>query len=442
MSQRRRSARAGTDAGSNAAQDGWTARAVDAAARRGLGILSQAVEAWINRGEAGPMIRELARSLDPDGVPRVWPVADWVACLALLADARRRRELGWPVEIDARVEGMLRAVLRFSRPDGSPVFGLEPADAETGTLLRFWAEQTADPALTRVIDDWFPPLPSSRKRRGRLAPPLPADARPDRPLAMLRPDWSPRGDFLSIDQRQRDQTMLELVGLGQHWLGPTWPAEATSTAKPTLWTTGAYADAAEWTFRRDQDRVTRTVVLLRGEQLAILADEVQTNGSECETRVALAPGVETREIAGSRATKLVASRQRAARVLPVALPALPYVTDHGSFRSEGGELVLRQRTSGRRSWLPLLVSWRSERDRRPTRWRVLTVSEKWTICPADDAFAVRVAWGTSESLVIYRSLAEPKLRAFLGYQTRARFLVGWFTKEGTVDPLLTVPTEE
>ena len=49
-----------------------------------------------------------------------------------------------------------------------------------------------------------------------------------------------------------------------------------------------------------------------------------------------------------------------------------------------------------------------------------------------------MAWGTTESLIIYRSLARPALRAFLGHQTEARFLVGLFTREGDVHPLLTV----
>ena len=52
-------------------------------------------------------------------------------------------------------------------------------------------------------------------------PPLPAHACPDRPLAMLRPDWSRRGDYLAIDQRdRRADCLVELVGLGQRWLGP------------------------------------------------------------------------------------------------------------------------------------------------------------------------------------------------------------------------------
>jgi hypothetical protein len=38
--------------------------------------------------------------------------------------------------------------------------------------------------------------------------------------------------------------------------------------------------------------------------------------------------------------------------------------------------------------------------------------------------------------LIYRSLAPPALRAFLGHQTKARFLVALFNGDGTVTPIL------
>ncbi len=139
-------------------------------------------------------------------------------------------------------------------------------------------------------------------------------------------------------------------------------------------------------------------------------------------------------VADLRALALERPRSTA-RLIPLSLPALPYPTDRGSFAVEGRDAVLRQPSAGRRRWLPLLFSW----DRPPTGWRTLTVTEKSQICPPDVAFAARVSWGTGrEGLVIYRSLGRPALRAFLGHQTRARFLIGRFTAEGDVEPLLTI----
>jgi hypothetical protein len=60
------------------------------------------------------------------------------------------------------------------------------------------------------------------------------------------------------------------------------------------------------------------------------------------------------------------------------------------------------------------------------------------VCAPDEAFAVRVSWGRDDTLVIYRSLRPPGRRAFLGHLTSSRFLVGKFTTEGSVEPILCV----
>jgi hypothetical protein len=42
------------------------------------------------------------------------------------------------------------------------------------------------------------------------------------------------------------------------------------------------------------------------------------------------------------------------------------------------------------------------------------------------------------SLLIYRSLAKPASRSFLGYHTSSRFFVGRFDAEGDVTPILQI----
>ena len=103
---------------------------------------------------------------------------------------------------------------------------------------------------------------------------------------------------------------------------------------------------------------------------------------------------------------------------------------------DGLELSVNPR--GRRCWLPIVVSWDAQRHRKRLSWRVLTVSEQSRACPPDVAFAVRISWGRDDTLVVYRSFGPPAPRAFLGHQTKARFLVGKFTYEGSVEPLLSV----
>lgn len=334
------------------------------------------------------------------------------------------------------------------------MFGSQEVVDGHAQAFRFWAERLRDPALARVVGDWFPAGRAKRADRARNAPPLPADARTDRPLAILRPNWTPHGDYVAIDQRARsDAAFLELAGLGEVWLGPTWrgasaaaidPATTLPRAKPVLWQTGPQADVAEWSFVWQGLRITRMAVLLRGRQLALLAEQVDGAGQTShQLRLSLPEGVATKDVAGSRALRLSAGRHRHAYVLPIGLPALPYATDRGALQvdAEARELVLRQRAEGRRTWLPLVVSWNPERNKRPARWRALTVSKRWRISTSDVAQAFRLAWGSGESLVVYRSLAKPDRRAFLGHITEARFLIGLFNSKGVVEPIVEIKDE-
>jgi hypothetical protein len=408
----------------------------------------RASTAWAERGRGGGLERWLADALDPDGVPRRWAVADWTFVLTTLAEMRRRRGESWPVALDARIEGLCRAALRFTRPDGTPVFeppgSPEDPAQDLAQTFRTWAVWLSDPGIARVVHWWFP----NRGRSGEHAPPpLPADARPDRPLAVLRENWSRQGDLLAIDHRIPGAlSAIELYAMERPWLGPSWSldlgAAPASRARPTCWTSTPSADLAEWSFRLGRSRVIRSALLLRGRRLALLADQVERPVSmpAPTLQIGLAEGVEPRPIPDSRGFFLAGGRGRSTlRVFPIGLPFRSTPTDLGAFTAGQGGLGLTQRIEGKRGWLPILLSWEPGRNRLPTRWRLLTVSEKSRVCPPDVAFAARITWGRHETLVVYRSLARPALRTFLGHQTRARFLVGLFAHDtGNVEPLLKV----
>jgi hypothetical protein len=390
-------------------------------------------------GNPAIVARDLDRLLAEDGVPRLLPVSSWWPLVAALDQARRSWPVAWPDPLLARVRTLVEATLRFSRPDGSAVFGPSGVPADRATLLRRWATTLADPGIGTVSRWWF----GRRGGSGPLgAPPLPAFGDESRPLAVLRADWTKTGDAIVVDHRDpASGGLLEVMAGGSPLLGPSWTTGATppGRAAGSAWKTGSSADFAEWTFRVGGARVVRTAVLLRCRQFAILADEWHGAEGDVSTRFALAPGVAAAPIPDSRAQTLkTASGGVSARAIPIGLPALPYATERGAFASEGGDLVLTQRAAGRRVWLPLLLSWDKARNRRLPRWRVLTVSEKSQACPPGVAFAARVGWGPGDGLVVYRSLGRTAVRTFLGHQTSARFLVGLFNENGDVVPLLRI----
>jgi len=333
--------------------------------------------------------------------------------------------------------GWLRAVLRFTRPEGSPVFGPRGRSTSRLKAIGACASRLGDPAMASVIGRWLttPGLDPS------AAPPLPSDARPDRPLAILRPDWTPSGDLLAVDHRDPGPTTrIEVAGRGRNWIGPAWTSPAIEgrigRARPTHWATGAFVDCAEWTYRAGAGRVTRVVVLLRGRGLALLGQQDEGLGTTSEVRLTLPDGIEATSAEGSRSMVLSSGKGRpTARLIPLGLLPTGARADGGSIAVEGREVVVRQTGEGRRRWVPILISW----SRAPTLWRPLTVGSRSRPCRPDVAAAVRLGWGRGdEGLVVYRSLAPPALRSFLGHQTTARFLVGSFTRSGDVRPILKV----
>ena len=407
--------------------------------------LSSAVKTWVDARDGRPLARWLRRELDADGVPIRLATPEWHRCLEILG-AGRRQAGHWPPGSEVAIGGLVLATLRFARPDGSPsmhAVGSGPDSA--GWAPADWATWYRGTGIARVLRWWFTP-----GRTEAAAPPLPAWSAPGRVLATLRPDWRPDGDFLAVDHRDAGSPCrFELTGAGRTWLGTEWAEDLTgpggpaSRTRPVRWVTGSTADLVEWSYRGDGLRITRSALLLRGRRLAlfsILAEGRGTTWKEDATmRLAMPAAVDAGPLKQSRALVLAESKRRGvAQVLPIALPCLPYPTERGSFRAVGHELILRQAPAGRRCWLPLLVSWDPARHRKALSWRVLTVSERSRAVGPDRAFAARVSWGRDETYVVYRSLGPPAPRAFLGYQTGARFLIGEFDTDGDLKPIFTL----
>jgi hypothetical protein len=400
----------------------------------------KAVELWRRQRDSRALASWLTRTLDPEGVPRHLPVEQWWPLLERIRDLAPEDEDESFDPITARLEGFVHAAVRFSRPDGSAIFSDERRPRGRGRLLADLAERLDDPQVETVARWWFPSL--FGPRRGAFAPILPAFSAtgPTGPLAILRADWLARGDFLAIDQRTRPTTgLLELVGGGTRWLGPSWErGEGAGRSRLVFWSSTPSADCVEWTFRRGTARVTRFVVFLRCRKLALISEQVDGGDGLRPLRVQSAPGVEAKIPRSRREIRLTAGRSACA-VLPLGLPEGSFPTPHGSFHVEGRELVLSQHAETRRVWLPLLMNWDASRNRLPVQWRRLTVSENGKVCNHGTATAFRIWWGSQkESLLIYRSLGPPALRAFLGHQTRSRIIIGRFDHEGNVEPFLKV----
>ncbi len=382
----------------------------------------------------------------PEAEPEAWHAVDQWLSHTPTPDAGGEGFERLEGPSDPRQVDWLRSVFRFTRADGSVIFGHRGRSKARLVELGRQVRRVGDPQLGRVIA-WWRPSNSIGDEVESASPPLPTELWPDRPLAILRPDWTPRGDWLAIDHRRPGPTsLIEVAGRGAAWLGPTWTAPTlvgeVTQAEPTYWTTGPFADAYEWSFQAGPTRVTRSAVLVRGRALAILSQTEQGVGDPSgEVRWSLPEGVEARPDPESRALILSSGRGRpAARLIPLGLPESNYPTDRGALTSEGREVVLRQTTEGPNRCLAVMIAW----DKKPPkRWRTLTVAEKSAICPPGTAFAARASYRPGQGgLLVYRSLAPAGLRSVLGYQTKSRFVVGSFTPSGDVRPWIKVNEPE
>ncbi len=409
--------------------------------------LNRAARAWAVGGRAAPLERWLGRHLDEAGLPRTGAVGDWAAWLGRIQDALDVRSEGLPDPLVERAGALSRSVLRFCRPDGRLAWSVED-DPAAATVLRRWATGRGDEGMATVLGWWGfgDRRPGAGPGASASPPPLPAVGATDRPLAILRANWGRRGDFLAVDGRSRsDRAWLELVGGGIGWLGPGWVAGPGEPGPahgrgPCRWLSTSNADLFEWSSRTATGRLTRTVALLRGRPLALIATAHESRSGpvgEVESRFDLMPGVVATPLPDARGLVLRHGRERAT-LLPLGLPSWSGTTERGSMTVEDGRVVVRQRADGRRAWLPIVVRW-GPWPRPAPRWRRLTVVQESRVVAADRAVAARVAWGRDDGLVVYRSLDGPALRSFLGYQTESPLIVGLFDREGKLRPLVDAP---
>jgi len=340
-----------------------------------LASLRLAAQAWVDRGFRKPLDRWLAKELDASGFPVRLPISTWTSVLGELARARASRT-DWPEEWDTRIAAFFEAVLRFSRPTGLAATSQfdESSPNEIKKVFLAWADVVSGTGSARVASMWFP----RRDVDESSPPPLPAWSSEKQVLAILRAEWLKSGDFLAVDHRDSgSSTTFELFGGGIPWLGPNWSLTIESEGPVTrpriqAWSTSYTTDLFEWSFRIGSAKVTRTAILFRGRRLALLADQIDFAG---ESRPAawtldLQPGVRFDEDPESRSLVLKSAADRGSmRVHPLGLPCLPYKTDKGSIVVRDRKLILKQCSSARRIWLPVLLSWDSARNRKPVQWR-------------------------------------------------------------------------
>ena len=120
--------------------------------------------------------------------------------------------------------------------------------------------------------------------------------------------------------------------------------------------------------------------------------------------------------------------------MPLALPEWRELGSHkvrGDLHAKDKMSYTMRARESRGLYAPLLFSLGRRSADKPSTWRRLTVAERLAVAPEDTAVAFRAQVGGRQWL-LYRSLAKPANRTFLGQNYSTEFLFGEFTLDGKV----------
>lgn len=223
----------------------------------------------------------------------------------------------------------------------------------------------------------------------------------------------------------------------------------------------------------------RHFLLLHDEEILLFADTVlpdpsrkdrETGIIEYELSFPLAPQIKTDYVQRSKKeTELLLSGPPVpngtknvdlARIFPLALPEWRTQDQtketstqnkkstqttsceliSGVLEENEGVLTYRLWTRGTAIFAPLVFDLSATRLKQAYTWRRLTVGEHLESVPQDQATGFRLRCGKRQYL-IYRSMTGTANRSILGHNLIDDFFFGFFTREGTIEPILEVTPE-
>ena len=395
------------------------------------------------------MNNSLSAMLDLDG----WPFADHLPVLAPLAASWTRclkmaRKAGFPSDpaVNEQVQLLVPQIFRLMRNDGSLMLSNyqdSPIEGEfEAQLLSLMKGKLRDRKFAQVC----------RQKKPKTADVLAIDL-PESSLSewassgVYQSQWRRRSPKLAIDYSNQQcrievgrdlpllggQTMPE-IRLGGQLLEPVSDFEAVCDEQ------NDDLDFLELEIELSRGvQLQRQFILSRNDDFLIVADAIlatEVGGLDYRCKWPLAPGVSGMQETETRELYLTAGKIQSL-VLPLALPEWKVARHNGQLDFDDDGLELRQNSSGRALYAPLVFDLSPKRSKRPRTWRPLTVAEQLKIVPNDVASAFRIQLD-KQQWILYRSLGEKGNRTFMGENFNGELFLGSFDTNGQVKPLLQI----
>ena len=402
---------------------------------------------------------QLEENTDTDGTPKAELVDRlplWLAALVRSAEvASLFDEPLWDDDSAERFHDLVSIVAPMCG-EGGRIALTNGASNGMGSMLETAArvarlrKNTGPRDLLRQVANGAPKKNSRPKSSGaRTKGNFPVTQSDWAQLACLRSDWSADANSIVV-AHHRQLPQIELVAAGRQLLSGNWDIEVCVAGQPVTledswdcvcWNSDADADFLELQMTTDEDvQIDRQILLSRKGDFAILADGISNAGNkqiDYLSRLPLVTGVEAESLSQTRECRLIADK-RVARMFPLALPQNRVQSTSGTFGETGSQVVLTQFSSGDGLFAPVVIDWHPLRRRADVDWRTLTVTEDREILSPGIAAGHRLRIG-KHHLFVYRSLLKPETaRAVLGHHTSHETVIGQFSTDGNIQPILLV----
>lgn len=407
----------------------------------------------------GLLVAELEARTDTDGTPHasllnVLPA--WFASLTRCAHWARSADVRlWNAEYAGRFDGLLRAVATMTAGGSLALGGGSDIRPMLSDALKYSGWKNGSPVgrlVKRIAsagdDDGVPRRESSPHKIDRASPP--ASQSDWAKLLVSRTRWSADADSLVIAHHSAIPS-IEFAAFGRRFFSGTWDfrvriddADVALAAECDVvcWFSDADAEYVELQWTTEPGLVIcRQAMLTRGDHQLLLADSVAAPARpaarvEIEAALPLVQGTSGELLRPGREVRLNADKVPV-RCFPIALPMDRILRSTGSLEPENDRLIVRQAGLGA-AYSPVLFDWHPRRRELPADWRLLTVTEDGRRLSAEAAVGCRIRLGKRQ-LLVYRNLNGSKAkRAVLGHHHDHETVIGRFTSDGEVDPLVLV----
>ena len=184
----------------------------------------------------------------------------------------------------------------------------------------------------------------------------------------------------------------------------------------------------------------RQFCLSRTDQFLLFADVILGESAErldYSQTFELASGISTVEETETREIYLRDEMKIRSLVMPLGLPEWKTEQCDSALQCSDGRIRLNQSATGCNLYCGLFFDLSPRRSKHPRTWRQLTVAQSLQAVAHDVAVAYRVRVGPDQ-FVVYRSLAEPDNRSFLGQNHSCEFFVGRLESDGNATEIISI----